>query len=191
MWLIPFSPGLDHVVMIHFDRAQSIAGLRLWNYNKSPEDTYRGVSRAERSPLSGRQHDEWLVWVLERSINPPEPSEWRGGDIQGESKQAALPFAHSKCRPQLGAAWGIRRAFSPVMVGALPTLSRLVCQLQAWCPLNAGEGGVLSDRLVCAPHFIGLAPCLCCPTFQGSMEGWKGLPFSWGGNTAGILVCQA
>lgn len=78
MWLIPFSPGLDHVVMIHFDRAQSIAGLRLWNYNKSPEDTYRGVSRAERSPLSGRQHDEWLVWVLERSINPPEPSKWRG-----------------------------------------------------------------------------------------------------------------
>ncbi|XP_035298123.1 protein KIAA0556 homolog isoform X6 [Cricetulus griseus] len=45
MWLIPFSPGLDHVVMIHFDRAQSIAGLRFWNYNKSPEDTYRGVNR--------------------------------------------------------------------------------------------------------------------------------------------------
>ncbi|XP_059752793.1 katanin-interacting protein isoform X5 [Balaenoptera ricei] len=45
MWLIPFSPGLDHVVTIHFDRAESIAGLRFWNYNKSPEDTYRGVNR--------------------------------------------------------------------------------------------------------------------------------------------------
>ncbi|XP_059752794.1 katanin-interacting protein isoform X6 [Balaenoptera ricei] len=43
MWLIPFSPGLDHVVTIHFDRAESIAGLRFWNYNKSPEDTYRGA----------------------------------------------------------------------------------------------------------------------------------------------------
>uniref|UniRef100_A0A8D1S5Z5 KATNIP domain-containing protein n=1 Tax=Sus scrofa TaxID=9823 RepID=A0A8D1S5Z5_PIG len=43
MWLIPFSPGLDHVVTIRFDRAESIAGLRFWNYNKSPEDTYRGV----------------------------------------------------------------------------------------------------------------------------------------------------
>ncbi|XP_006859959.1 PREDICTED: uncharacterized protein KIAA0556 homolog [Chrysochloris asiatica] len=43
MWLIPFSPGLDHVVTIQFDRAQSIAGLRFWNYNKSPEDTYRGA----------------------------------------------------------------------------------------------------------------------------------------------------
>ncbi|XP_060222850.1 katanin-interacting protein isoform X2 [Meriones unguiculatus] len=49
MWLIPFSPGLDHVLMIHFDRAQSIAGLRLWNYNKSPEDTYRGVKVAHVS----------------------------------------------------------------------------------------------------------------------------------------------
>ncbi|XP_035298122.1 protein KIAA0556 homolog isoform X5 [Cricetulus griseus] len=49
MWLIPFSPGLDHVVMIHFDRAQSIAGLRFWNYNKSPEDTYRGVKIAHVS----------------------------------------------------------------------------------------------------------------------------------------------
>ncbi|XP_063510294.1 katanin-interacting protein isoform X12 [Pongo pygmaeus] len=43
MWLIPFSPGLDHVVTIRLDRAESIAGLRFWNYNKSPEDTYRGA----------------------------------------------------------------------------------------------------------------------------------------------------
>ncbi|XP_062956228.1 katanin-interacting protein [Cynocephalus volans] len=43
MWLIPFSPGLDHVVTIRFDRAESIAGLRFWNYNKSLEDTYRGA----------------------------------------------------------------------------------------------------------------------------------------------------
>lgn len=43
MWLVPFSPGLDHIVTICFDRAESIAGLRFWNYNKSPEDTYRGA----------------------------------------------------------------------------------------------------------------------------------------------------
>ncbi|XP_047389594.1 katanin-interacting protein isoform X3 [Sciurus carolinensis] len=46
MWLVPFSPGLDHVVTIRFDRAESIAGLRFWNYNKSPEDTYRGAKIA-------------------------------------------------------------------------------------------------------------------------------------------------
>ncbi|XP_023596776.1 katanin-interacting protein [Trichechus manatus latirostris] len=43
MWLIPFSPGLDHMVTIRFDRPESITGLRFWNYNKSPEDTYRGA----------------------------------------------------------------------------------------------------------------------------------------------------
>ncbi|XP_013360275.1 PREDICTED: uncharacterized protein KIAA0556 homolog isoform X3 [Chinchilla lanigera] len=43
MWLIPFWSGLDHVVTIRFDRAESLAGLRFWNYNKSPEDTYRGA----------------------------------------------------------------------------------------------------------------------------------------------------
>ncbi|XP_053410642.1 katanin-interacting protein isoform X2 [Nycticebus coucang] len=43
MWLIPFSLGLDHVLTVRFDRAESIAGLRFWNYNKSPEDTYRGA----------------------------------------------------------------------------------------------------------------------------------------------------
>ncbi|XP_028561316.2 katanin-interacting protein isoform X1 [Podarcis muralis] len=43
MWLIPFSPGEAHVVTIHFTRAESVAGLRIWNYNKSPEDTYRGA----------------------------------------------------------------------------------------------------------------------------------------------------
>ncbi|XP_019062949.1 protein KIAA0556 homolog isoform X2 [Fukomys damarensis] len=43
MWLIPFCPGMDHVVTIRFDRTESLAGLRFWNYNKSPEDTYRGA----------------------------------------------------------------------------------------------------------------------------------------------------
>lgn len=99
MWLIPFSPGLDHVVTIRFDRAESIAGLRFWNYNKSPEDTYRGVSwgiAAELSPLSGKRRlDEWLVWLPERSINLPELSKWswgRGGYSQGEN---TLPLASS------------------------------------------------------------------------------------------------
>ncbi|XP_060028722.1 katanin-interacting protein isoform X2 [Erinaceus europaeus] len=43
MWLVPFSPGRDHLLTVRFDGAQSIAGLRFWNYNKSPEDTYRGA----------------------------------------------------------------------------------------------------------------------------------------------------
>ncbi|XP_030338251.1 protein KIAA0556 homolog isoform X1 [Strigops habroptila] len=43
MWLIPFSFGKDHLLTIHFDKIESIAGLRFWNYNKSPEDTCRGA----------------------------------------------------------------------------------------------------------------------------------------------------
>ncbi|XP_078146747.1 katanin-interacting protein [Centroberyx gerrardi] len=43
MWLIPFSYGEPHTLTVTFSTAQTIAGLRVWNYNKSPEDSYRGV----------------------------------------------------------------------------------------------------------------------------------------------------
>ncbi|NXD78023.1 K0556 protein, partial [Halcyon senegalensis] len=59
MWLIPFSFGEDHLLTIHFDKIESIAGLRFWNYNKSPEDTYRGAKVVHVS-LDGR------------SISPPD-----------------------------------------------------------------------------------------------------------------------
>ncbi|XP_062415985.1 katanin-interacting protein isoform X2 [Pungitius pungitius] len=43
MWLIPFSFGEPHTLKVTFPEAQTVAGLRVWNYNKSPEDSYRGV----------------------------------------------------------------------------------------------------------------------------------------------------
>lgn len=43
MWLIPFSYGESHTLSVTFSEVQCIAGLRIWNYNKSPEDSYRGV----------------------------------------------------------------------------------------------------------------------------------------------------
>uniref|UniRef100_A0A8C7L4G8 Protein KIAA0556 n=1 Tax=Oncorhynchus kisutch TaxID=8019 RepID=A0A8C7L4G8_ONCKI len=43
MWLIPFSCGQHHTLTVNFDKAQTVAGLRIWNYNKTPEDSYRGV----------------------------------------------------------------------------------------------------------------------------------------------------
>ncbi|XP_068160932.1 katanin-interacting protein isoform X2 [Antennarius striatus] len=43
MWLIPFSYGEPHTLNVTFNKTQTIAGLRIWNYNKSPEDSYRGV----------------------------------------------------------------------------------------------------------------------------------------------------
>ncbi|KAM9261335.1 LOW QUALITY PROTEIN: katanin-interacting protein [Cariama cristata] len=58
MWLIPFSFGEDHLLTIRFDKIESIAGLRFWNYNKSPEDTYRAKV----------VH----VFLDDHSISPPE-----------------------------------------------------------------------------------------------------------------------
>ncbi|XP_038048296.1 katanin-interacting protein-like [Patiria miniata] len=43
MWLIPFTEGEDHIVTIDFGREVQTSGLRIWNYNKTPEDTYRGA----------------------------------------------------------------------------------------------------------------------------------------------------
>ncbi|XP_034297276.1 katanin-interacting protein isoform X2 [Pantherophis guttatus] len=58
MWLIPFCPGEDHLVTIHFTQVENIAGFRIWNYNKSPEDTYRGAKMVH-------------VWLDGCCISPP------------------------------------------------------------------------------------------------------------------------
>lgn len=44
MWLIPYTEGSNHTLTITFPQHQQLVGLRFWNYNKSAEDTYRGVS---------------------------------------------------------------------------------------------------------------------------------------------------
>ena len=44
MWLIPFTDGGEHTLTINLTTPEEIVGLRFWNYNKSAEDTYRGVS---------------------------------------------------------------------------------------------------------------------------------------------------
>ncbi|KAL8620866.1 hypothetical protein ACOMHN_047037 [Nucella lapillus] len=43
MWLIPFTVGQSHTVTITFPHETLVSGLRIWNYNKTPEDTYRGA----------------------------------------------------------------------------------------------------------------------------------------------------
>ena len=52
MWLIPFTEGETHKVQIDFGRKIELSGLRLWNYNKSPEDTYRGVRSSSQNETS-------------------------------------------------------------------------------------------------------------------------------------------
>ena len=43
MWLIPFTEGESHWLRIDFNTETELAGMRIWNYNKNPEDTFRGV----------------------------------------------------------------------------------------------------------------------------------------------------
>jgi len=43
MWLIPFSAGESHTITITFPEKKRLTGIRIWNYNKSTEDTYRGA----------------------------------------------------------------------------------------------------------------------------------------------------
>lgn len=51
MWMIPFTEGQNHTLTVDFPQTQLISGLRVWNYNKSREDTYRGVSKQLLSNL--------------------------------------------------------------------------------------------------------------------------------------------
>ncbi|XP_065066463.1 katanin-interacting protein-like isoform X2 [Rhopilema esculentum] len=43
MWLIPFTEGEDHILTISFPEKKHFTGIRIWNYNKTTEDTYRGA----------------------------------------------------------------------------------------------------------------------------------------------------
>ena len=43
MWLIPFTEGQDHLLTIDFGQCTPLIGLRVWNYNKSTDDSFRGV----------------------------------------------------------------------------------------------------------------------------------------------------
>ena len=66
MWLVPFSEGVDHLLTVTLDTPQQVSGIRVWNYNKTPEDTFRGVS----SPASNGT--QWLTSPSSPPL-PPQP----------------------------------------------------------------------------------------------------------------------
>lgn len=43
MWLIPYNVGEDHKITINLGRIVQIGAIKFYNYNKSLEDTLRGV----------------------------------------------------------------------------------------------------------------------------------------------------
>ncbi|XP_074648255.1 katanin-interacting protein-like isoform X2 [Tubulanus polymorphus] len=54
MWLIPYTKGSHHFVDINFGKLVCISGIRIWNYNKSAEDSYRGA-KLMRIFLDGKE----------------------------------------------------------------------------------------------------------------------------------------
>lgn len=45
MWLIPFNSGEDHILKIDLGRMTMIGAIKFYNYNKSSEDSLRGVKQ--------------------------------------------------------------------------------------------------------------------------------------------------
>ena len=45
MWLIPYSPGENHLISISLQSKMSIKGIKFYNYNKSEEDAFRGARK--------------------------------------------------------------------------------------------------------------------------------------------------
>ena len=43
MWLIPFTDGQGHLLTIDLGHTTPLVGFRVWNYNKSTDDSFRGV----------------------------------------------------------------------------------------------------------------------------------------------------
>ena len=73
MWLIPYTKGGIHLLQIDLGSRERIVGLRVWNYNKSLADTYRGA-RFATIDLDGRS----LFPHIEASSNAHTSSERMG-----------------------------------------------------------------------------------------------------------------
>lgn len=59
MWLIPFTEGQDHLLTIDLGQFIPLIGLRVWNYNKSTDDSFRGAKQVH-------------VNLDDQIISPPE-----------------------------------------------------------------------------------------------------------------------
>eukprot|EP00002_Diphylleia_rotans_P001000 TRINITY_DN10545_c0_g1_i1.p1 TRINITY_DN10545_c0_g1~~TRINITY_DN10545_c0_g1_i1.p1 ORF type:complete len:1785 (+),score=340.31 TRINITY_DN10545_c0_g1_i1:93-5447(+) len=45
MWMIPYKSGSRHVLAISLLKPTKLGALKIWNYNKSPDDSFRGAQR--------------------------------------------------------------------------------------------------------------------------------------------------
>ncbi|XP_065899997.1 uncharacterized protein [Dysidea avara] len=67
MWLAPYTPGGDHVITITLATPALVAGIQVWNYNKSTEDTSRGVKEVIIS-IDGHVISDGCNWLFRRVL---------------------------------------------------------------------------------------------------------------------------
>ncbi|XP_071797253.1 katanin-interacting protein-like isoform X3 [Asterias amurensis] len=143
MWLIPFAEGEDHLVMIDFGREVQTSGLRIWNYNKSPEDTYRGAKIVH-------------VFMDNRQISPSEGYLIRKGPgfCYFDSAQE-ISFSGYKSSPML-----TQPSQAKVIPDALrQSLVAMEQPSQEYVPMHMPCGFVFQLQLISTwgdPYYIGL-----------------------------------
>lgn len=168
MWLIPYAPGELHRVTIALPRATPLSELLIWNYNKTQEDTSRGVKRlwvaVDGKPLTG---DEGVVvrrapghaevdYVQRLVLSPGAATLAKWRDLRREVRDA-------RDRPKLGSL--LVQEWEPPL---LPFGSLLTLTLRStW-----GDPDYIGlDRVQVLDHTGALAPVLSISVFPDDREG--------------------
>jgi hypothetical protein len=91
MWLIQFNKGLSHTIVISLPTATRLKSLKFYNYNKSLEDTYRGVKLVTISvdgklvtPMRGvviRKAPGVAFFDFGYTVRLPHTREWEADEI--------------------------------------------------------------------------------------------------------------
>ena len=99
MWLIPFNIGLSHTIMITLPKPSHIKAVKIYNYNKSIEDSYRGakvitisVGNKLVTPKRGiivRKAPGNALFDFGCVVKIPFSGGWEGNEIAAYSKQPA------------------------------------------------------------------------------------------------------
>jgi hypothetical protein len=115
MWLIPFCPGQLHFLEVSLPGPTMVTGLRFWNYNKSSEDTARGIKRIQVL-VDGRPVTTSSGLPLRKA---PGHAEFDFGQFiplpytEGWSDEACLPFESAPVYASLRATQSYETPYLP------------------------------------------------------------------------------
>ena len=106
MWLVPFTAGAEHVLRVDLGVPSPVAGLRVWNYNKSSEDVLRGarlvtvtadgrpVGRCVLRPAPGCDGVEYAQTIFIRDVLTPSPQRCPGLALRPPGEGSGSGYGH-------------------------------------------------------------------------------------------------